>query len=145
MKEALVKDHLQTLWGTMPDEPLPAFDLTKLDHEARRFARTIFWRDFRELFFAAPMLPFFVWKAFSARNALELSGDIACVLSTLWVCVALYLLRPKGMPASTSPVDERIAWYRAALLSQARLLRRVWVSYLNFHAGRELAKTADSL
>ncbi|MCI0333139.1 MAG: hypothetical protein L0228_07945 [Planctomycetes bacterium] len=64
-------DDLQQTWQSQPSSRLriePELLLRELRHNQRSFKRTIFWRDFREVFVAAAVAVLFIWDGLSGHG-----------------------------------------------------------------------------
>lgn len=137
-------DHCQQLWATQ-STPAPndgatnttagdAALLKRIRADARRFERTIFWRDAREILAALFVSAVFARIAWAAHR--EGSPSWPCWLAaTLPLGVAIHLLvdrlrhrRPRPIPGAA--ILDELDHSLASLRHQARLLRTVFWWYL---------------
>jgi hypothetical protein len=137
-------EEFQKVWSTQPSpapraatsNPTPedVALLNRVRADARRFDRTIFWRDTREIlaaFFVSAVFARIGWNAH-----LESSASWPCWLAAaLPLGVAIYLLiyrlrhhRPR--PAPSAAILDELDHSLARLRHQARLLRTVFWWYL---------------
>lgn len=131
-------DDYESLWRAQP-APFPAvttaeraFVFDRIRQEARRFDRTIFWRDTREIFVALVLSIQLALSAWHDTGA----GHIAW---GLWIAVALILgvainllIDRRHMPrppAAEAALIEQIDAALAGLQHQARVLSRVPTHY----------------
>lgn len=102
--------------------------LAEVQIAARRFERTIRWRNRREYIAGLVVLVFFGWHAFTAVEPVERLGHLLIVAATLWVVARLiHSGRVAPPPAGSLSCLEA---HRAELVHQRDLLRSVWAWYV---------------
>lgn len=131
------------------DEPTSSFDdvdPVAVRARAARFARTVRWRNARELAAGAAVALGGVGIAWRASSSFGWFGGVALTAGALVVTATIALRgRNASPPPPDAPAHEVIAFERAELERQARLLERVWLWYLAPFAPSVVAIYAGSL
>jgi hypothetical protein len=127
-------------WGPLGEsfraDPADASSFEGVDGGAVRaraetFARKIRRRNLREVAAGAFVVAGGVTIAARAPTALGLAGGVAMALGAIFVSVFIFLrARNLRAPEPAAPTSEVVAYERAQLERQARLLERVWLWYL---------------
>lgn len=130
-------ETLAALWrspaerGERPDAMFEEIDLERARSRAAAFARTIRRRNARELLAAAAVILGGAWMAHRAETALLVFGGAAMALGAA-IVAATIVLRARNLapPPPEAPTRVVLAYERAQLERQARLLERAWLWYL---------------
>jgi hypothetical protein len=108
-----------------------AIDVDELKARSASFARTIRHRNLREVVAGVVVIASGLWIAWTAWSTLVAIGGVAMAIGAASVTTVI-LLRARNIvpPPPDAPTPEIIAYERAQLERQARLLERVWAWYL---------------
>lgn len=119
-----MSDDLQDLWKAGGERP--EVSLADLKKKSDRFARTIRWRNRRELFAGVLGAAFFLFFGLRHDGLVYRAGCVALVLGIAYVLVRLYKDGPAPKPiAPDATAAEHLAHLRAELVRQRDLLRNV--------------------
>ena len=127
-------EELGRLWREQEVEP-HAFDakevLMQVKQQARKFDRTIRWRDVREAIAGAFVLTFAGWSSWSAEGWLPKAGFLAlAVCGTYTVARALRARRQHPQVREDQPLVDRLQAEVRKVEAQAELLRTVRSWYI---------------
>ena len=149
-------DDYEALWRAQPAPaaPLPSASsecaaiIDRVRDEARRFDRTIFWRDTREIvvsFAIAVHLSFSAWRATDATHIAW--GELFAVALILGVAIILLIDRRNSprQPGVEAPILDQINGAIAGVDHQIRILTRVRWNYALPISLAIIASAADSI
>jgi hypothetical protein len=123
-------DRLEQLWKEQEVVEMK-IDIGSIRNRARRLGRRVVARNAMEWAAAALLVAWCAFRAVRAEGALEILGHVSLALGAVFVAVYLLLKGRAGrLPDPAGDTSGYVAAYRAQLLSQARLLRRVPLWYL---------------
>jgi hypothetical protein len=134
-------NELKSLWHEQEwQPPTPLSDaelLIRMHARMRRFDRTIFWRDIRELAACAFILVFFGRSLFQSASTLTHAGAALLVAASIWIALALMIARRRHKPLPPSvPMSEFVAAERTKVDRQRSLLQSVlWWYILPIYIG----------
>lgn len=128
-------DRLGAEWrapgAAEPASVFAGFDPQEVRARAAAFARRIRHRNVREIVAGAVVVLAGVRIAYRAHTLLVTLGGASMAIGAAFVTASI-LLRARNLasPPSDAPTRDVLAYERAQLERQARLLERVWVWYL---------------
>src|ERR1043166_9366676 len=126
-------DALKNLWRQRPFDLPPASSLASVEEvasvrrKAKRFARTIFWRDFREVAACLFILFWFGAELFRSHSRETQLGCWVLILSAIFIGCKL-LLNNRRVPSAEpgAALEEVIQLEIRRVDVQIRLLSSVW-------------------
>ncbi|MGA2173553.1 MAG: hypothetical protein ABSH38_01080 [Verrucomicrobiota bacterium] len=128
-------DALKKLWREQP-LPLPPTltgpqAIASINQKMRRFERTIWWRDFREVAACLVVAGVFGCFFFMCPTALARAGCVITVLSAVFIGWRLLSSKRRaGKDNPNAPVMEALQGELSKVENQIRLLRSVWWWYI---------------
>jgi hypothetical protein len=127
-------EDLQKLWQNQPERRLTAAVgtdlLAKAQEQHRKFQRTIFWRDFREVGVAFGLIPFWVWGALRSHAPWTSYLMVPALLFVAGFLIVDRLRHRSDRPHPDGPVLESLRKALREVEHQIWLLRNVLWWYI---------------
>ncbi|WKN44724.1 hypothetical protein [Tunicatimonas pelagia] len=133
---SMLDQELQKLWQQAPSEMQIKFNQSKLmidlDRDIRKFERTLFWRDIREIVPAVLMTGYFGRIVYYEPDMIAKIGFGFLILGSLLVIVKLLVVkRFKSSTPSDAPFQDYLKQRYQYLSKEKRLLETVLYWYIS--------------